>query len=434
MMECLSKKYLFSLFILLWLPCAAIAAEHPRLQEALAELSGTDWFGVYMLERKIGYASMQLTADTHRGEPAYSQKLDVFMQIESFGVEVSMGIRLEQVFAGAAPYAMRLYDSVQSVGGKEMMRVRLTPRENGYRAEITQAGQRREVDLEFEYTLPEMLAIELWLRDKPQPGTSVESREFDDQSLRLESIHTQVAKLEHTVADGVPLTYYTLEAMYKARELSLEMRVTDKGRPLTVELGNFMVMRLEPEEVAKDLDAPLDLFFEYQVPVDKPLGEAAKVERLQLSIRGVPEDLLHDAPGQQVRYAADSEVYRVEIDHRNGPRPSAGTEEIAEALEENTLYPTSHAKVEALAQEAVGDATTPREQVARLLAFVHDYIPDDYHATPVSVLQIIAERRGDCTEYSELFTTLARALKIPARTVTGLLYLGDEAGGFGHHA
>jgi hypothetical protein len=62
-----------------------------------------------------------------------------------------------------------------------------------------------------------------------------------------------------------------------------------------------------------------------------------------------------------------------------------------------------------------------------------------YSAEPLSVLDILAVRQGDCTEHSLLFSTLARAVGIPAREVGGLMYLGDEiriAGsyGFGGHA
>ena len=45
----------------------------------------------------------------------------------------------------------------------------------------------------------------------------------------------------------------------------------------------------------------------------------------------------------------------------------------------------------------------------------------------------IRDRSGDCTEFADLYTTLARATGLPARTVIGLAYQG-EAEAFALHA
>ena len=42
--------------------------------------------------------------------------------------------------------------------------------------------------------------------------------------------------------------------------------------------------------------------------------------------------------------------------------------------------------------------------------------------------------KGDCTEHTLLLTTLARAVGIPARSVSGLVYMGDAYRAFGGHA
>ena len=54
-------------------------------------------------------------------------------------------------------------------------------------------------------------------------------------------------------------------------------------------------------------------------------------------------------------------------------------------------------------------------------------------ALPLTVADIMEKKSGDCTEHALLFVTLARALGIPAREVSGIYY-ADELGGFGGHA
>jgi transglutaminase-like putative cysteine protease len=46
-------------------------------------------------------------------------------------------------------------------------------------------------------------------------------------------------------------------------------------------------------------------------------------------------------------------------------------------------------------------------------------------------VKVLAERAGDCNEFTTLFVALARASGLPARTVSGLIYLG---GRFYYHA
>ena len=57
---------------------------------------------------------------------------------------------------------------------------------------------------------------------------------------------------------------------------------------------------------------------------------------------------------------------------------------------------------------------------------MHQYLTYQPGGPSLSVLALLDRRVGDCTEFADLFTTLARSLKIPARTVFGLAY--DEGG------
>jgi transglutaminase-like putative cysteine protease len=69
-----------------------------------------------------------------------------------------------------------------------------------------------------------------------------------------------------------------------------------------------------------------------------------------------------------------------------------------------------------------------------LVKFVEHYIQDDYTANPLTLMNVIEKKKGDCSEHAKLFTALARALGIPCRTVGGLVYLGDAYQAFGLHA
>jgi transglutaminase-like putative cysteine protease len=65
---------------------------------------------------------------------------------------------------------------------------------------------------------------------------------------------------------------------------------------------------------------------------------------------------------------------------------------------------------------------------------VHGYLSYQEQAPLRSVVEAVQDRRGDCTEYADLFTTLSRSLGIPSRSVVGLAYSDTAGPGFALHA
>jgi transglutaminase-like putative cysteine protease len=102
----------------------------------------------------------------------------------------------------------------------------------------------------------------------------------------------------------------------------------------------------------------------------------------------------------------------------------------AKELESTPLMPCGHADLAAVVKEAVGEEKNARKAAERLARWVHDNLakssPDVAEA---SALQILEERRGDCSEHGLLFTALCRAAGIPARRCSGWVNIGSDWGG-----
>jgi transglutaminase-like putative cysteine protease len=103
-------------------------------------------------------------------------------------------------------------------------------------------------------------------------------------------------------------------------------------------------------------------------------------------------------------------------------------------LEETTAYPINNDKVKALAKKAIDDAKTDKEKVKKLCQFVHDFIEPKYESSLPRIHDLIERKCGDCKSYALLFTTLARAVGLPSREVSGFVYMGDDLKAFGGHA
>jgi transglutaminase-like putative cysteine protease len=97
-----------------------------------------------------------------------------------------------------------------------------------------------------------------------------------------------------------------------------------------------------------------------------------------------------------------------------GPRPAAPPR--------NAQAPA----LQAAAREIVGQLEAPAQRAAAIIGWVHDQMT--YEITPAQIddITLLARKRGDCTEYSQLAVTLLQAAGIPARMRSGFLIAGQS--------
>jgi hypothetical protein len=206
------------------------------------------------------------------------------------------------------------------------------------------------------------------------------------------------------------------------------------GDVVQMTFAGMFEARLEEEKVAKEIGRGRDLFVLGTVPIDRPLGDPVGVETLVIEAAG--EGAARLAPGPRQTVAEREDGTRVVSSGRgHGIASIATEEEIREALAATAEFPAGDARIVALAREAVGDAAGDAAKVARLVRFVSEYVEDALSAADAfNALDVLVARKGDCTEHTALFTALARAAGVPARTVSGLMYMGDGVKAFGGHA
>ena len=96
-----------------------------------------------------------------------------------------------------------------------------------------------------------------------------------------------------------------------------------------------------------------------------------------------------------------------------------------ELAEEPLLQVHNHEVVE-LAIRIVGDERNPRMMVQKLSGWVFDSLAKTVTSGVPNALAVLHSRRGDCSEHAQLFVALVRALGIPARVASGLLYLNGK--------
>ncbi|MBI2375977.1 MAG: lasso peptide biosynthesis protein [Deltaproteobacteria bacterium] len=115
--------------------------------------------------------------------------------------------------------------------------------------------------------------------------------------------------------------------------------------------------------------------------------------------------------------------------------PSAAAPELTRALAKTPYEPTDDPRIVAAAKQATTGAKDRWQATLAINRFVFRHIEKKTLAQAFSTaIEALDTKEGDCTEHAVLASTLLKAVGIPARLITGLVYVGGDDGGFGYHA
>jgi hypothetical protein len=111
--------------------------------------------------------------------------------------------------------------------------------------------------------------------------------------------------------------------------------------------------------------------------------------------------------------------------------PKGFTSRFRGELAEEPLLQVHDPAIRKLALKIVGDERDPRVIAERLNQWVFDSLGKVPTFSVPNAVAVLRERKGDANEHTQLFVALARAVGVPARIATGLLYVNGK---FFYHA
>ncbi len=266
----------------------------------------------------------------------------------------------------------------------------------------------------WDYDMTDYLAFESWLlRDQPPAGSSrvVATLDFDRRR-----VVPRVFRVEAHNATGFVVEH---AAPFDHSRMQLDRHMA----PLTMTISGLFELQRVPAAVALAPRTALQVA-SYFIPTDRALADHQNIVALALEIHGnIPPTSLWPN-----LLADDQRTLLLTTNTLSGVR------ERRAALRDTAEFPVADPRMRALAAQAVGTARRPAEQIAALTGFVHRYLTYQEGADSRHVLALLDEPRGDCSEFADLLTTLARSLGIPSRTIFGLAYSDATVPAFRFHA
>jgi transglutaminase-like putative cysteine protease/Tfp pilus assembly protein PilF len=255
------------------------------------------------------------------------------------------------------------------------------------------------------------------------------------------NVDAAVASVPETAADGLRGQAASVPRLFARAFHSQRFFATATAG--TVEAKSSVSMDREGRYAVAEIAPKADervLTYATLEPRGLAIDDPQRISRLALRVRakvpGVIERIKEDVnlPQQNVSAVSEHElILSVE------PRRASGIGQLKLPINEANLtqylqatreIPSNDKNVVARAQEIAGKDRDAWSVAQKLAAWTHKNLEWKFVAS-ADAAQTLATREADCSEFSQLYVAMARALGLPARVVSGLAYTGSS---FGAHA
>jgi Transglutaminase-like superfamily len=418
--------------------CDAGARTRPARGVVATELSDAlkakrpkdgEWFGLYLLGKKVGYVYVHLELLPGSSGKARSTN-ELYFRAEVAN-RVSERRHREVRIYEAKPNGRLLSFVVEQSGDGGTQTLEATNTPKGLRIVRKRPGQPDE-----ERDLPPS-AETIETADQPRvallrnaPQENVVTDGTDLQSYRVTS---KVEKGEERIIGGVPVKLQRVITISEKENVPANALLTSDGETVEIDMGGAMRVVSEPEGTAKRLDK-VEVFALTRVVLPNSLPEERRQVpgEVKMVVSGLPERFHQKSARQSYRVLPGGQT---EITLRAQPPaperraerplrdPSGG-----EYLKPTLAVESDHPEIRALATRVLEGEKDAWEATKKIASWVHSNLTRDYGASADRATDVLRQKKGDCTEHSLLSVALMRAAGIPARRVDGLVYLANEDG------
>jgi len=401
------------------------AARGPLLSDALRahRPAGGEWFGFYLLDKKVGWLFTDLTLVP--GTPARARSVQEMVIKAQVGQAMAERHHREERLYEARPGGRMLSFVIEDRGdgGNQTLTGKVTARG-------IEVLRRRPGHADETLSLPpiaETVEDADQVRVALQRNKAVTGTVLDGMDLQPYTLTTTPGGTEQRTLHGVLVTLRHATTVSEKDKVPALSTVASDGAILETSFGGTAAVRAEAKSVAQRLDR-VEIFglARLLLPRQLPASVRDVPGELTLVVTGLPPGSRRLTPRQTYR-ELDSD--RVEVHVRAAPpdpsqlqtRPLR-TKETAEYLKPTLSVESESPEIVAKAREIAGAETDAYAAAKKVVAWVYAHMKKDYGYNADRATDVLRQLRGDCTEHSLLSVALLRALGIPARRVDGVVY------------
>jgi len=408
----------------------------PRLLVAqeldLASLAGEDWYGLYLNGKKVGY-SMASVAVGEDG--AVTVVDDACFRLSMMGVSQDMRMFAKRYY-GADGALLRIEQEVDDQLGAKRFDARVEGDALLLRTVV--GGQTKEQRLpKPKESLKDVLKTAQLVSGAAKVGDEISYSIFEPMYGKDIAGTSAIAGVEERVLDGTSTKVFKIDSNFATLGIQSVSYVTADGTTLEDHLAGIITMRLEPKEIAQDVNYSNDVIVSNAARVDSQIVNPRERASLRLRLQGplAAEHLFTDA--RQSLKAVDDHIefkaVRQRMDGVEAARLPVADASVQEWLKPTVLVQSEDPELVAKAKEIVGEEEDTFAISTKLCHWVNAQVRTTFSAQLTNSLEVLHNLEGDCTEHSILFIGLARAAGLPARETAGVVYVEGNDPGFYFH-
>jgi len=410
------------------------------------------YYGAYVGKQKLGYGFTQVSIIEKNSIEHLSYTGSIFLEFSSDDDFTTQELKFEYLFslenknhlvAYTENFDERIYRNVQDLNNnnyKERQLSGLSARYLGNDAyEIVINGDpdqnKQVVKLPALYA-SDYLAAEYLAQRGSERGELVEvlvgDINFEDK--KAISFQHKVVNIGRYGSSNQEFIYYEIQSIDSDDPLQKVRGQYDVSGAVISASGSGLDLKREPESVAKDRALDRNLYSLGTINVTSPLIYNGDISEIVLEVHsiGISESFVEN--DRQTLLESNTDYSLIKLTKGQNKIPTTSDISVEEFLKYDPKYNWQSPLITSLNQSLDMSDLDDEQKVKYLIDFTYNYIEYDFTLS-ASIDEIVSNKTGDCTEYAQLFITLARLNGIPSKEVSGLVYNYDEdAPGFSQHA
>jgi hypothetical protein len=381
---------------------------------------GERWMGIYLHDKKIGYASHTFRKSI--GGYIISERMRMRLGV--------MGSRKDIEFetSGRLDPNLGLNSFFLSLKADSDITATGTVEGRDLHVSIETAGTRSEANIHMrERPVLDLAIVPGMFRDGLATGKRYTMPVFDPSTLGCEEMALEVVGRERIAVLNKDIDAIKIKG--SAGSGTLFLWVSDTGEILREESPmGFVLVAERGEEAMKGLSSAPDITDRTAVPFNMKLPDNVRYFRVKLS--GIDLGDFDINGGRQSLNGDILEVRQEDLKESTGVlRGGAGPE--SEYLGSTIFIQSKNPAIMAAAKEVVKNEKD-RIRAGRLIcSWIYRNVRKEPSLTVPAAVEVLKTMRGDCNEHATLYVALARAVGIPSRIALGLVY---RNGFFYYHA
>lgn len=400
------------------------------------------WYGIYVSDNKVGWFNFKsgiFSSVDKKKDKFFKVIEEIFISMNIPGNDGTQfnsqfKIKTTHTYGIKSPYKLLKYDEISSDNeGNNSSKTGIL-KDNDFYIMIENNNVKNEYIIKnLSQDLNDHLSLDAWSQEKKRNRSdSFISKLFDFDELSYLKLVYTVKDIINTKVNGIDYSYYKINLDEKNTQKNIDLRLNAEyfvdlnGNYLNFKMLDIYDFRIETEKVAKNFDKNNKFFLDLGIPIQPNLPDevfSKELESISYELKGDGE-AIYNGGIQSIKKLSNGN-FSINV----------GSPLVFEKVNKNdikfyrkntSMYPTKSDIILNLTEKALENEKSELFKVQKLMNFVSDYINDDYESNTNSVFDIINNKKGDCTEHSLLFTTMARSLGIPTKEVSGWAYDGNN--------